>query len=1575
MSEQKNDKNEKNSKKDEEGNNGGNTKIKDDSENSSQKLILLKKGDYSVHVLIEEVKNLLIIDESKLPTPVVKISCFDQTKRSEKPDSPCDSYTYGEHFYFEKTNLTVEQLDSSKIIIEVYDYKNSSKRSNYFGIYEYDIEYIYNQENHSLRNFWLALANPESDDLTKVRGFLKLSISVLHDNDPRVELEIDTNSNDCILPSQIKMEYKLLSIYIMRGEQLPDMDSTFSLSKNNKPCDGFVEVNYLGLKKCTSVVKQKNDIVIWNEVIDIPVSVPTVSQKIVFIVKDHDSIDKDDLIGSFEIEVNDIIGGVNKYKDFKFIDIYGAPENKDSKIHKLMNKNAEIGSKWNGRILLKIDCIDIDTPQTQVRKIEDENIINEAKNLSRKNLWSVYIKLYSAYYLPTDDDKYSIGIEMQDVSVLFNSKKADKGCINWKETKNLQCQSLATNKDELPDIFIYLYNSKKEPICFQRIKSREFYLNERIMIIKLFPDPCIKKVNEIYKSGIIKIKISIINKDMDRNINLNFKDGDSDDNENNDYDEDDLEAMVKNQNLNQKKKKELYSIVCIVYMTKYIISADSEGTNDPFVTVKCFQEEKKTSIKNGTVNGIWNEKLIFDDIEMNLNKKSTWPIFLVKVLDYDKLGSNDMLGYNYVWLSDAHYLINKSEPVKPKWCQLFLPKSNRPQGEILLSFYILTRDQRSLIYNISSKPETIPYSFEINILGLRDLKPLSLLPVKKAYIKFDMNSLNISGKPEDNLKAITTLPKDSGSSPTINSVIKFDLNLPKEEIFMPELQCEIYDHLFSGLINPLLGVFLLNVKMLIKQTNKQIDEDMNITKSQVNFLKNSGFFTASMIKNLNEQIQNDKKSNDSNNSANNLLENDNEIDTSKKTNNLIDENTKVEGIDVKDIKIDMNNKNKQNVNESKLSNDIIRNITHVSTKQYNDNILDNNMFNSDYFVLLPKYKEFKIPGIKKGSDNDKKYEIEDLENAPSSKLYMAIGYIPKPDHKEENVKGEIIQKDKNKIENITKHYRRYFGVELERVLDLKVQTPFHLSYVRRGKEQDYTDETAIFTAIAEINNKIIKAYPLVEDKRTYEQMELDKKDEKKRKRIEFKELLQDNILPKNLQNRGFGKFKSVIRIAEKSKLDAYNQLINEYKKENPEILNQLKNLTKYEKLTKAILIKKEVIIRLYILQLRNLPNKDIGSESDPYIKIYLGSTLKINEQKNHINDTNNADWNKYYDIVTDFPGESTIKIEVWDYDPVFKDELIGSTSIDLEDRYYQSNWRDLKYKPIEIRNLQHPDIQNSQGTISLWIEIIEQKDKLYLQPWQISKEPETEIEMRLIIWETENMKMMDTEATSDIYVNAYVNPKTKQSTDVHYRCTNGEASFNWRIVIPLLLPDKYNYLNIQVYDKDIFSSDDYICGAKIDISNLIMIPKDLDLPVVFNPDYLKECSEKEKEKYKNIEFLSKSDDDTQKKFWVQCYNNNQKEGRVLCSLEFLPKWKAELCKVGLGRKEPNIEPYLPPPTGRFEWSLNPFKMLNQCVGPSFRRKMYCWICVICCMAYLAFLIPYMILHLFSQLSNPFNYVK
>ena len=299
-------------------------------------IILMKKGDYSVHILIEEVKSLLQISEDHLPYPIVKLTCFNKSKRTEKTKVPCDNYIYEEHFYFEKADLTVEQLDSSKIIIEVYDSSNSRKRKDYFGIYEFDLEYIYNLKNHSLNNHWLALSNPESKDMTKIRGYLKLSISVLHDDDPRVELRAIPDSINCLIPSQIKVEYKQLNIYLIKAEELPDMDSVLKKKAKNRECDPFVEFQYFGLNIKSKVTKNIKDVAIWNQIISLPVQVPIVSQKIVLMIKDYDEIGRNDNIGSYEIKINDIIGSKNKYENYLYIDIYGSPKNKKDKFSDLM---------------------------------------------------------------------------------------------------------------------------------------------------------------------------------------------------------------------------------------------------------------------------------------------------------------------------------------------------------------------------------------------------------------------------------------------------------------------------------------------------------------------------------------------------------------------------------------------------------------------------------------------------------------------------------------------------------------------------------------------------------------------------------------------------------------------------------------------------------------------------------------------------------------------------------------------------------------------------------------------------------------------------------------------------------------------------------------------------------------------------------------------------------------------------------------------------------------------------------------------------------------------------------------
>ena len=52
----------------------------------------------------------------------------------------------------------------------------------------------------------------------------------------------------------------------------------------------------------------------------------------------------------------------------------------------LMNTNAEIGSRWKGRVFLKINYIDIDTPLSGTKPIEDNDLINKVNNTSRKFL-------------------------------------------------------------------------------------------------------------------------------------------------------------------------------------------------------------------------------------------------------------------------------------------------------------------------------------------------------------------------------------------------------------------------------------------------------------------------------------------------------------------------------------------------------------------------------------------------------------------------------------------------------------------------------------------------------------------------------------------------------------------------------------------------------------------------------------------------------------------------------------------------------------------------------------------------------------------------------------------------------------------------------------------------------------------------------------------------------------------------------------------------------------------------------------------------------------------------------------
>ena len=73
-----------------------------------------------------------------------------------------------------------------------------------------------------------------------------------------------------------------------------------------------------------------------------------------------------------------------------------------------------------------------------------------------------------------------------------------------------------------------------------------------------------------------------------------------------------------------------------------------------------------------------------------------------------------------------------------------------------------------------------------------------------------------------------TQPKESGPNPNINTVVKFEVNLPKKEIFVPELQCCVNDYMLAGLVNPLLGVFMIPVNTVINDHKYKFQEDFDL---------------------------------------------------------------------------------------------------------------------------------------------------------------------------------------------------------------------------------------------------------------------------------------------------------------------------------------------------------------------------------------------------------------------------------------------------------------------------------------------------------------------------------------------------------------------------------------------------------------------------------------------------------------------------------------------------------------------------------------------------------------------------
>lgn len=178
-------------------------------------------------------------------------------------------------------------------------------------------------------------------------------------------------------------------------------------------------------------------------------------------------------------------------------------------------------------------------------------------------------------------------------------------------------------------------------------------------------------------------------------------------------------------------------------------------------------------------------------------------------------------------------------------------------------------------------------------------------------------------------------------------------------------------------------------------------------------------------------------------------------------------------------------------------------------------------------------------------------------------------------------------------------------------------------------------------------------------------------------------------------------------------------------------------------------------VQLYMIEGFDFAKRDIDSLSDPYLVIKSGRHA-FNEREHYQLDTSEPKFFKCFEFLAEFPGTKPVEISAYDYDDFFGDELIGSTTVDLDDRYFSYEWQAIEDKPVEFRKLYCESSTVNQGVLKMWCEIHEKDSKAHSQePIDITPPRVEEFEARLVVWRTRDIEEMDFEGTTDIYVRAF----------------------------------------------------------------------------------------------------------------------------------------------------------------------------------------------------------------------------
>jgi hypothetical protein len=1290
-----------------------------------------EKGPYQVLVHIIEARDLKGRGLGGMSDPVVTAECLGLKKTSSIKNSSLNC-VWDEILVLQFPELEPDQIESEKLFLAVYD-ANTIRRDVLIGSYEIDLSFVYYSQDHEIYRKWLALTDV-SDEHEGIQGYLKVSVAVLGAND---ELKIHKDSEEdeeegmtVLVPPHVEQKGMLLNVQIYDVQDLPQMDDVVLMGSK---CDPYLQVEFAGINSVSKTVKGQS--VSFNQELQLPVMEPAMSDHIKITIWDNDVGLKPDRIAVTQASYSKAKLESNP----RWINFYGAPEGfKSNKVAKKMNKNLMEGSFYRGRALIGMNVKQVDQPKASVVDISK----SDPSQVPRTTEWILQVDCYEAMEIPKDGGwaiEIAVGtnvFQSSEASAKNGSAQWYSSIINSKKEKNLSFV-MPEDSSQIPDLFIYLVRKKhmKEyRLSYLRIPFKEalkqhgWKSRPKWFILK--EDKALDKLDESQFPGIVLLGLRVglassvpaevapearplgrENVYRERSLSPTRADIKTL--------EDEKTGLEIVPPAVEELKSGLGSCIVTVRAGKELPIAD-RTSSDPYVVVS-FQDQKfKTSIKKETLNPVWEESKQFSDIPNDAE-------FLIEVFDYDFGSKDDLLGKTRLNLRALAEKTPNKDYCWESWLLIGSEASRNARVCVKVDFKYLTREKAEVALKKKAEVEAAkaekaakdPLKKLFNIVpssaksrGESFERPVFNQYQVRAHIYQcrDLMSLDSSGLSDPFLivrcagECSQTVVKEQTVNPIYYATKLLNVSLPEPLEYAPDIVVSVFDKDIIGK-SEFLGRFSVPVK-LAREMNMSLEQldpqwfdlfDVDNQKIQGQVLAS---FQVIPIELSNIPLPSLKPK-----SHLMFLE-----ICSLGLRSL----SSVLGINKPRIEFELPNGKRFITDPSRVPSPRNPNFLQVLkipvrvpvdrrfAPSLNVEVRDT-LFGGfikrqlgTSSILLEKYME----GDDSGEwQNDTKMEvldefqlekqIEALLNAfdPNSSLQklQSIPSIPRFEQPPTSIAPVEDELEEALVDE-----------KVPLLLDL-VSDAFDGAIVCHWDEKipQSEDDQPKFRRNREIVDDELEDYMRIKP---------------------FDEIGIYTGKQNSKSFRKVGLFKGVFRLS--NKRDSTGSVD-----------------------TKSLLSPQHVFIRLYILRGKSFTPMDSDNSSDPYLNVRLGKwTASTRDRKK--NNTVNPEFYEVFEIPALIPGPSNLIIDVYDWDGI-GDDLIGSTSIDIEDRWFCQEWKNIKRKPIEWRTLRNPTSSMSQGKLEMWLDILPTSEAKKMPVVNIAPPPMIDFELRVIVWACKDVTIKD----------------------------------------------------------------------------------------------------------------------------------------------------------------------------------------------------------------------------------------